>query len=255
MQLWGGWNGRDSNPNMEPEKAKNFELILMQQWDSWLNEISIYSAQYENVVKEEAENAGTRKVLGIDYRGKFNLKNFIKGARKITGYVDYTHIKTKSSVTYDHTIQRWVGDGIQSCLQTAEEFTLSYDPCTDFDTDLGDIAPHKLNLGVNVPLDELWNLNLSGQWVSDKKLYLRNPLRDQGRENQSYLVANAAVNYINGPIRVSLRVKNLFDEVYYHSGVEGAESGDDFSQRSQGWRNSLIPQVSRNYMLSFDYQF
>ena len=51
------------------------------------------------------------------------------------------------------------------------------------------------------------------------------------------------------------KVKNLFDEKYYHSGVEAAASGDDFEQRSQGWANSLIPQTGRNFMVTISMFF
>jgi outer membrane receptor for ferrienterochelin and colicins len=35
-QLYGGWSGRKSNVELSSEKAKNIELILMQQEKYWL---------------------------------------------------------------------------------------------------------------------------------------------------------------------------------------------------------------------------
>ena len=57
------------------------------------------------------------------------------------------------------------------------------------------------------------------------------------------------------PFQIGLKVKNLFDESYYHSGAEAAASGDDFEHRSQGWANSLIPQTRRNFMMTLSMRF
>ena len=251
IQLWGGWNGRAANPDLQPEDAQNMELIFMYQADNWLHDVSLFAANYENVIKEEAENAGDRNTYGLEYRGKFKYANPIEGAGLISGYLYYTHTKAYSSVTYDHAAGLWVGAGIDSCTQA----NVGYDACVDMDVELGDIAPHKINAGINWPLSEDWQLNVRANWVSDKKLYVRNPLRDKGRENDSYLVFDANLRYQMDYFALSFKVRNLFDETYYHSGVEGAESGDDFTRRSQGWRNSLIPQPKRSFMITLSMDF
>jgi len=250
IQLWGGWNGRRANPDMLPEEATNIEAIIMYQQDNWLHDVSVFTADYKNVIKEEAENAGYRDTFGVEYRGRFQFANFIQGASDISGYLYYTHTKTKSSVYYDHDIGQWVGEGIESCEQIAADNALSYDTCSDMDVELGDIAPHKISTGINLPVSSDWNLNLRANWVASKKLYLRNPLRNDGRKNDSYLVFDFNMSYEFRAFTLVFKVKNLFDEQYYHSGLQQAESGDDFSQRSKGWRNSLLPQTGRNFMLS-----
>jgi iron complex outermembrane receptor protein len=207
------------------------------------------------VIKEEAENAGERNTFGIEYRGKFQFGNFIAGADDITGYLYYTYTKTKSSVSYDHDLGLWVGKGIESCEQINAEVNPGYNACADMDVELGDIAPHKINLGFNMPISEHWNLNLRANWVSSKKLYVRNPLRAKGRDNDPYTVFDANLIYNFEPFSIAFKVRNLFDQEYYHSGVEGAESGDDFTKRSVGWRNSLIPQPGRSFMLRFSMNF
>ena len=254
IQLWGGWSGRQANPNLKPEKTQNLELIYMLQQENWLHDMSVFMAKYKNVIKEEAENAGKRDTLGFEYRGRFQLANPIHN-QKLTGYLYYTYTQTKSSVNYDHALNLWVGDGIANCQQINAEYNISYNACDDMDVELGDIAPHKINFGLNLPLSPNWNLNLRGNWVSDKTLYVRNPLRAKGRKNNAYTVIDANLIYYMSPFSIALKVRNLFDESYYHSGVEGAESGDDFSQRSIGWRNSLIPQPKRHFMLTLNMRF
>jgi outer membrane receptor for ferrienterochelin and colicins len=255
LQLWGGWSGRAANPELKPERAQNIELILMLQRDNWLHELSIFSAHYDHVIKEEAENAGKRTSYGLEYRGSFQFANFINGAADITSHVSYTFTKSHSSVDYDATIGQWVGAGIETCQQIEELNELSYDACADLDVDTGDIAPHKINANFNLPLGESWNLNVQANWQASKTLYMRNPLRAEHKKNDSFTVINANISYDFSPYRLALKIKNVFNQRYYHSGVEGAESGDDFSQRSLGWRNSLIPQTYRNFMLTFSMAF
>ncbi|ESP93245.1 TonB-dependent receptor plug domain-containing protein [Pseudoalteromonas luteoviolacea] len=255
IQLWGGWSGRSANPNLKPEKAKNFEVIYMYQQDNWLHDLSLFTARYDDVIKEEAENAGKRSTYGLEYRGKFEFSNFITDAANITGYLYYTYTKSKSSVSYDHDLGVWVGEGIENCSQIAQEHSLSYDPCSNLDAELGDISPHKINVGINVPVSDELNVNVKANWVASKPLYLRNALRAKQRENDAYLTVDANISYQFESFSVALKVKNLFDEIYYHSGAEAAASGDDFEQRSQGWANSLIPQPKRSFMLTLSMQF
>ena len=40
IQLWGGWNGRQANPDLEPEKAQNLEFIAMYQTEHAFNDVS-----------------------------------------------------------------------------------------------------------------------------------------------------------------------------------------------------------------------
>jgi len=254
MQLWGGWSGRAANPNLKPEETQNLELIYMFQQDNWLHDVSFFMAEYENVIKEEAENAGKRNTIGLEYRGRFQLPNFFND-KKITGNLYYSYTKTQSSVTYDHEIGLWVGKGISDCNQIKQNYNLTYNPCSDMDVNLGDIAPHKISFAINIPINEQWNANFRGNWLSAKKLYVRNPLRAKDRENDAFAVFDFNLIYDLSRFSISFKVRNLFNETYYHSGVEGAESGDDFSQRSIGWRNSLIPQPKRHFMLMFKMQF
>ena len=98
-------------------------------------------------------------------------------------------------------------------------------------------------------------LNVKANWIASKPLYLRNALRAKNTENKAYLTVDANIIYRFEPFKIGFKVKNLFDENYYHSGAEAAASGDDFEKRSQGWANSLIPQTKRNFMLTVSITF
>jgi len=229
IQLWGGWIGRAGNPDLKPEKAENLELIIMHKQKHWLHDFSLFTAHYKDVIKEEAENAGSRNIWGAEYRGRFSYPNFLfNNAPKITGYLYYTYTKSLSSITYDQTTAKWID-------QTSE---------------LGDIAPHKINLGIDVPFDHHWHLNLRNNYVSDRILYSRNPLREEGKTTKSYIISNITLGYRQKPFDVSFTIKNALSAEYYYPGGEQADSGDDFTQRSLGFRNSLVPAEKRSFWLN-----
>jgi iron complex outermembrane receptor protein len=233
LLLWGGWNGRQSNPDLTPEQAQNIEFIAMQQMKRWFHEISFYYAQYTNVIKEEAANAGERDIYGIEYRAKSSIPHFLAGAKDITAYFNYTFTHSNSSMYYNHLINEWqLGD-----------------------TQLGDIAPHKFNIGLNIPLGKPWNLNLRGHFVGERELYTRNPLRAQGNTLSSYFTLDSTLIYHYEPFELSFKVLNILDKDYFHPGTESAASGNDFSQRSTGFMNSIIPQPGRSIWFNLGVTF
>lgn len=227
--LFGGWNGREANPDLKPEKARNFEVIFMYQTGKLFHDLSVYSAHYQNVIKEEAENAGNRSVFGIEYRMKFDIPNFIKNSKEISGYIYYSYIDVTSSIRFNHITEKWENG----------------------ETELGDMAPHKINFGVNIPIKDNLNFNFRSNYVSERLVYSRNPLRINNYKVGAYFVCNLALSYSISPVYLTLKVLNLFDENYYHPGIENADSGDDFTKRSQGFSNSLLPQQERSLWVNF----
>ena len=233
MLLWGGWNGRRANPELNPEKARNLEFIAMHQMKNWFHEISLYRAYYSDVIKEEAENAGKRDIYGFEYRAKSSFPNVIPNSAHITSYFNYTFTKVTSSVHYNHDLGEW----------------------QDGDTKLGDIAPHKFNLGLNMPIGKQWNFNLRGNFVGERELYTRNPLRAQGEKLDSYFTLNGVIAYQYQPFDISFKVLNIFNKSYFHPGNETANSGNNFSQRSKGYINSLLPQPERSFWMILGINF
>ena len=232
--VYGGWNGRAANPDLEPEKARNLEIIAMYQTGKLFHDASLFFSHYDDVIKEEAENAGSRDIVGLEYRGRFSTPNIIAGAwDDISGYLYYAFTDVTSSTRFNHETRAW----------------------EDGDTDLGDIAPHKVNFGLNMPVPQHWNVNLRANFASSRKLYSQNPLRGQGEDLDSYLVFNGAVSCSYRPFRATLKVTNLLDKEYFHPGVEQADSGNNFGERSLGFRNSLIPQPGRSLFLQLTMDY
>ncbi len=233
QQLYGGWTGRRANPDLKPEEVKNTEIILMHQQNNWSHDMSLYHTRYHNVVKEEAENAGERDVTGFEYRGKYQFANPFTSGPDISGNLYYSWTNAKSAIYYDHDNSEWL----------------------DGDAELGDIARHKISAAINFPYSDSVNINLKANWVDDRPLYQRNRLREQGKKAASYTTVDITTNWDLQPFTLKLKITNLFNQDYYHPGGEQADSGDDFSQRAQGFRNSLIPQRHRQWLLMASYTF
>ncbi|BBN80917.1 hypothetical protein PA25_09020 [Pseudoalteromonas sp. A25] len=246
IQLYGGWNGRNANPNLLPEEVRDLSLIWMYQRGALFSDLSAFYSKYKNVIKEEADNAGKRDVKGVEWRVKYEMDNHWFDAAQISSYFNYSYTDVTSYIYYDHQRARWVGNGSAACEQDDSL-------CGDYRVALGDIAPHKLNVGANIPVSQKWSINARVNYISSRQLYLRNPLRDEGIKLGDYLTTNLSVVWRSGKLSAHIKVNNVFDSQIYHPGVGTADSGSTFTDdggnllRTQGFYNSVLPQVGRNW--------
>lgn len=226
IQVWGGWNGRAANEALIPEKARSVEVVAMVRSARVVGEISGFAGFYNNVIKEEAENAGSRRTIGGEARVTTSLPNPIPDSDQIEGFANYTFTQTTSSTSYDHATSAWL----------------------DRSTNIGDIAPHKLNIGVSVPLGRYFLVHTRANVVSARLPYTRNPLRDTGFTFSPYAQWNAYVEGGPDQIKFGLRAWNLLDSNYLMPGPESASAGDDFDNPSQGFQNSAVPSAGRSFL-------
>ncbi len=232
-QLYGGWSGRKSNPDLKPEQVQNLELIFMHKTQHWLHDISLFRSHYGDVIREDAINDAKRDIWGLEYRGRFEYSNIVSGQKNITGQFFYTYNKVKSNQTFNHQQNQWLTKN----------------------TTLGDISPHKINFVINIPLSESLNVNFKGNYLHKTPLYSRNPLTEQGIEIGSRVIFDMAINYQYSPWFFTVKVLNIFNREVFAPGIGKADSGNDFSKRSLGFNNSLSPQPGRSLWLSAQYQF
>ena len=239
IQLFGGWNGRFANENLDPEKVHNYEAVAHYRDRRWSHEGSAFFAHYENVIKEEAENAGERDVHGFEYKLTARLPVSFS-SRDLHAYTNYTYTIARSSIKYDHTYDEWIEGA----------------------TEVGDIAPHKINAGVNVPVRDSFDLHLRANYVSRRRLYSRNPLRRRGITLDPYAVWHMGLTWILPGGRLSFQVFNATNEQYLHPGPEAAGAGDriDLDERrvrtrSAGFHSSTIPRPRRHFMGKFTLEF
>ena len=196
-QLYGGFAGRQTNISLKPEKVRSTEFIFMKEGRNSLQEISIYYQRYENVIKEEAENAGRRRIYGGEYKLNFHIKNFLDINIPIKSYLNYTFTEALSQIHYDRNSKKWrtgtsiVGDNEVYLPKT----TVDLLPRQEEYVTLGDIARHKLNLGTNIPILHNLFIDLRTQYVGKRTLYLSNPLRWEGKTLDPYYLFHLHINW------------------------------------------------------------
>ena len=221
-ELYGEYNGRDANQSLHPEKARNLEFIAIHQGQYVLHDLSLFAAQYSNVIAG-SENVGSRNIQGFEYRGDIRLDNPIANSADITSKLYYTYTRALAEQQYDNAQEIWVND-------------------TDT---LGDIAPHKITLIVNLPIQQQWNFNLRGNWVSARELFSQNPLRDQNIKAKSFFKLDGNLVLKIDQLRLGLKVENILGEDYLMPGVESASSGNNFTIDADGFQNSMLVQVKK----------
>jgi iron complex outermembrane receptor protein len=236
-QLYGGWSGRKANPDLLSEEAQNIELILQHQDEMWLHDISLYLAKYNHVIRENADNDANRNIWGFEYRGKFDLSISNSILNKLSGHLYYTYTKPETDQTYDHSANNGKGDWMKKTSR------------------LGDIAPHKINLSLDWPIIDNWHLNINTNFYSRTALYSRNPLTIKNVKVGSRVILDSSISYKAAKWQTFFKVLNIFDREVLAPGINNANSGDDFSQRSKGYDNSLLPQPGRSFWLTTNYTF
>lgn len=238
--LFGAFSGRASNTGLVPETVRSLEFISIFRHEHFQHELSLYKSDFKNAIAT-GQNVGSRDVFGFEYKNKFRLKNPLPDSGALSGELFYTYTRSMSDQQFDN------GDGVWRD-QRGEQ---------------GDVAPHKLNFNLNMPIGKKWNANISGLWVAERKLFSENPLRADSnsaraidRKAEAYTIFDFNLLYQLGNYDFSFKIENLFEEDYLTPGVEGAGSGDDFSVDSDGFHNSLIPQLNtRRYTLRAGIKF
>ncbi|AFV00904.1 TonB-dependent receptor plug domain-containing protein [Simiduia agarivorans] len=227
--LYGDFSGRAANMSLRPEKARNLEFIAIHQSELFLHDMSLFRAQYKDAIAG-AQNVGGRDVYGFEYRGSATVQNPLAGLPAITGNLYYTFTRATADQQYNNATGEWDS-------RRAEQ---------------GDIAPHKITAIINLPIAENTSVNLRGNWIAARNLFSenplradQNPLREQNRQAPSYFKLDAHLLYDAGNFRLGLKIENLTGSDYLHPGVEGAATGDDFAVDTDGFQNSLIPQVKK----------
>ncbi|BFM12417.1 hypothetical protein R50072_25700 [Simiduia litorea] len=221
-ELYGEYSGRDANQSLRPEKARNLEFIAIHQGKYILHDLSLFAAQYANVIAG-SENVGSRDIQGFEYRGDIRLNNPLANSADITSKLYYTYTHALAEQQYDNDQDAWV---------------------KHTDTQ-GDIAPHKITLIVNLPIQQHWNFNLRGNWVSARELFSQNPLRDQDIKAKSFFKLDGNLVLKVDQWRLGLKVENILGEDYLMPGVESASSGNDFTIDADGFPNSMLAQVKK----------
>lgn len=276
LNLFGGFSGRTADLKLRPEKAKTSEAILMYQTRQISNEASAYYSRYEDVIRESPQNAGRRRIYGFEYKFRWNLPNFIDKSPPISLYTYYTYTQALADSYYDHAMKKWQ----QGSTPLGEYEYLfpeeaKFIPRARKYTTLGDIAPHKVNLGINLPVKDLFILNFRGNYVGEREFYSRNALSDNGpltstdvdtvsrritlqpdKKLAPYFIFDTGLTMnFKDYGYLTFKVNNVFNTSYFHPGTGQGNAGNYFYARSLGYDSSILPQPGRAFMVNLTLTF
>lgn len=226
------------NPDLKPEKVKNYELAFGWSGPSELSlEVAAYRADYSDAVV----------AARVPFGDGTTLQNQSGGSMEITGL--------QASLTWHRGGFDLFANYTYTDPRSTNPLTAEGEPRTDeegnplSDVRVGDIAEHRLNLGLSTRLFERLDLDLRLNYVGDRPTGADTsvPLNPLDRI-EGYTVINAAVSYegLLPGLRLQLLVNNLLDEAYFHPGVSVA---DGLALASR------IPQNERSVFLRVAYDF
>jgi outer membrane receptor for ferrienterochelin and colicins len=232
-----------SNPNLEAEESKTIEGAVLYTSGKLHNSINVYYVKNENIIENftgGAENLGTNTIFGFDYRFESQIP-LNKLLLKLWG--SYSYVQS--------TDNKLDGNGDKVG-----------------EAPIGDIAPHKLHLGVTVASGKKFSAALWGRYI-DKRETIGGVWSsiDEGiaqsinpvYEVDGYFTMdfNVRVNdLLFDGVWLGLKVANILDTEYDHPGVLGSPNSGiaPVSGQSAGWVNSLLPQFGRTVNFTIGYR-
>lgn len=233
--LYGGWTALGYNTQLVPERSSTLELCVAYNTPLFTNRIVGYYMQNWNTilnVSSGVRNIGERDAFGIEYHFRWHPEVDFLYRLKIWGYYSYIY-----------------SEGDEIYLTRSDTYQKA---------ETGDLAPHKVQFGVTAYYNKQLSLTLYGRYISERNTVASNPVRTV----DAFTVIDLNLRYtniLNSGIGAAVRIKNLFDTLYYHPGIVSANSGTDPGYfdtdgtwvGSKGWYSSLLPQMGRQIYLSF----
>ncbi|MBK8397987.1 MAG: TonB-dependent receptor [Leptospiraceae bacterium] len=255
--------GAAPSPFLKPEKIRSSEIIWILQGKSFFNEINAYYSRYDRVIELDFQSKFGKRIYGLEWKINYYVKNPVPSSDKLSFFFNYTLTESLNSITYNQGGVSGFQNGNTVLGKYESIYTENVFPETQIPLprakkyfNSGDIAKNKFNIGINVPLYGKFNINLRGNYIGQRGLYTTNPLREQGYKTDPYFLLNGAftVNFENYGF-FTFRVYNMLNHFYLQPGVEYAAGGNNYTERSLDYRNSILPQPGRYYLMSFTFTF
>lgn len=236
--LYGGWGGSGSDPDLSPEEAWTAEAIANYTTRSFSIQANAYKVQQTNIITSysgKPENSGQRDVLG----GDLHLQTFftdLPGIDRLRAWFYYSGI---------FQIDEFVA------TEGKED---QFPEVHDIDS-IPDIASMKLWLGLTAEFSPDISATFRARYYGD-----REGPQDPAVITKAFVTGDLNLEWKNAladGIKMALTINNVTDATYFHPGMRSANSGDtagswdgDTWNGSSGWYNAKYPQPGRSYMLT-----
>lgn len=199
-----------NNPTLKPEIVNNYETSVGYKWNKRLFiDASLYYSSYsgavtskettiDDVTSDQFNAEGELKIYGLQASANYKVSNY-------TVFGNYTYVNSKVEVVD----ALGIGTGV---------FIKS-----------GDIASHRINLGVNALYFEKLNINLRANYASRRPVGPETSVRSNILADfPSFALLNGAVTYKNllPGLNVQLVVNNILNHEYSDPGIRDADGID-----------------------------
>ncbi|MDF1698849.1 MAG: TonB-dependent receptor [Saprospiraceae bacterium] len=216
-----------NNPDLEPEKLRNFELSSNWDANSKLSlGASYYHSQYKNI-PELQEVLDSTTMMNTDQYN--NVASFVIDGVQITARYKFNKYTVFGNYSY----------------------TRPYRTEASGDIRIGDIPTHQFNLGANAGFfQKRLNLNVRMNYVGNKPTGSKTTVSANPLNNiDDYLIMHTAITMrplkrYNG-FMIQFVVNNILDAEYFHPGVRTANDRV-FS--------AITPQENRNFFARIIYE-
>ncbi len=226
-----------ANPDLQPEKVKNYELIIGRTHKNILNfNTSFYYSHYSNIIQEVA-------VLRED--GTYTNQNQAKGQAIIYGINSYFDLNLKSFYIYAN----YTYTEPNAINPTDDEGN----PLTDGEGNpytelrIGDIAQHSANAGINYTYKKSLNFNFRTNFIGKRYTGEGTTVPYNLEVFDPYILLDATISYSLAKNKITLQfsVNNILDSEYYSPGL-GEATGVIASQLIQ---NGRVLRIGLNFNL------
>ena len=233
-QLFGAWSGTGSNPGLKSERSQTGEVSVSYSIDWFYAQANTYVVNYTDAIistNSSGQNIGDRLVVGAD----FGIQALppVPGVQQMKVWAYYSpFFYAKESESSD----------------------------SDKMVDIGDLASHKIIVGITATLNDQFGATLMGRCASARKPVRTNPLSFETTctADTNIFLRNIFVDGLS----LNLKGTNILDAKNFHPGVADADSGNTPGRWEgstwvgsgqggySGYYNSKLPQPGRALTLS-----
>lgn len=226
--LFGGFSATGSNLELERERSQTGEFSVAWQYEFLALQGNFWVVDVQNGLVSAngtPQNVGSRLMIGSDFS-----------------------VVALFSVPPLRQLKLWA---FYSPYYLAEEQALDSTTGQTSMKPIGDLAQHKVLLGMTLDVHRLFDMTLLSRCISSRDPVSTNPLGTI----DAYCTVDTNLRFrdvLVDDLWASIRGTNLLGTAYFHPGVGSADSGDSpgsFSSGiwsgSEGYFNSRLPQPGR----------
>ena len=217
-----------ANPTLPPEEVRNFDVSLgYNLTDAFFADITYYYAVYQ----------GSVELVRVPFEGGTTLQNQAVGELKIQGVQANLNFRKDNYRAYlNYTYTDPYNNRIDDDGNLTEEFER-----------IGDIASHRINMGVNALYFDRLNVNLRLNYIGERKTGPGTsvPANMLGTFEPVFLLSGAVMyrNFLLPHFNLQLGMNNILDREYSDPGIRTAD----------GVYSMATPQNRRNYFIKMIY--